>query len=316
MGQQNSTAAKVSTVTHSDVTFIEHNGRITEGGDLMRTSMTISEAKRAAAAMAGCQGFCFLGTMTEEAVEVWFKNKCTSALCLPFDKWTTIQVLRDPPVPDIKPQPPEPAPEPTRNRGEPDYDAQGILEFEADGHISDGYTGGDYFQMSVKSEHSIILTCIQEADFISCMRLSGDQSFQLKVPDGQEPFGSWLLPAVKETMGSHSGLLCLIDREGAHLAKEEPAQLEGEAWISGSMCVKQHFTAGWKASGQQKAFAAKPKGMKRLRKLLSEEDRVAVSSTSESWANDFGKFSREYVYVRGAGLLIKIFKDVSETRGL
>jgi hypothetical protein len=330
MGQQKSTAAEVPKVTRPldslpdlnvpEVTFIEHSGYISEGGDLMCTGMTISEAMHTAAKMYGCQGFCFRGALREGDVEVWFKNKCTSALCESADSWTSIQLLRDPPVPDPKPPAPDPEPDVTNvDQGEPDYEAQGALEFEAKGQANSGYDSQS-FHVSVRSEQYLILTCIQENEFISCTRMSGGESVQLKVPDGSEPFGSWLLTAVKGSIGCHNGLLCLVDGEGTQLAKEEPPnRLTGDnsvcREISGATCVEQHFTTGRKEWLQHQAFADKPEGMKRLRELLSKEDSVLVESKSEEWANHFGIFSRTHTQVRGAGLVVNIWVETDKRTG-
>lgn len=111
MGLQTSTAIKVPEV--KGVTFTQHNGYISEGGDLLRVTMTISEAMRKAATLPGCQGFCFRGdgqSHASGAVDVWFKNKCSGALCECAEKWTSYQLMRDnlvsdPPHPGIKQTP-------------------------------------------------------------------------------------------------------------------------------------------------------------------------------------------------------------------
>merc|ERR1719440_711614 len=62
--------------------------------------MTISEAMHRAVTLPGCQGFCFHGELTEGVIDIWFKSKCTSALCECADTWTSFQLLRDHLVPD------------------------------------------------------------------------------------------------------------------------------------------------------------------------------------------------------------------------
>merc|ERR1712159_515561 len=124
-------------------------------------------------------------------------------------------------------------------------------EFEATGQ-----SYGEHFHMSVKSEQYLILTCLRENEFISCTRMSGGESVQLRVPDGNEPLGSWLLTAVKDSIPCHNGLICLIDGEGTQLAKEEPPpRLVGDNLvcqeISGAKCVEQHFAKGRMESPQQ-----------------------------------------------------------------
>merc|ERR1719440_2207536 len=70
--------------------------------------MTISEAMHTAVTLPGCQGFCFHGELTEGVIDLWFKNKCTSALCKCADKWISFQLLRDhlvsdpPMAPDVR----------------------------------------------------------------------------------------------------------------------------------------------------------------------------------------------------------------------
>lgn len=89
------TASVPTALNVPGVTFIQHSGYISEGGDLLRTSMTIPEAMRTAATLPGCSGFCFHGESTEGVVDVWFKNKSTGALCECSDKWTSLQLVRD-----------------------------------------------------------------------------------------------------------------------------------------------------------------------------------------------------------------------------
>jgi len=84
-----------------EVTFIQHNGYISESTNLLTANMTILEAMRAAAKLPGCQGFCFSGDLREGVVDACFKGKCTSALSVGAEQWTTVQLLRHPSRPDL-----------------------------------------------------------------------------------------------------------------------------------------------------------------------------------------------------------------------
>lgn len=55
--------------------FSLHRGYITRGGDLLRQTITVEEAKRKAARLPGCKGFCFSGVDTGAAMDIFFKDK-------------------------------------------------------------------------------------------------------------------------------------------------------------------------------------------------------------------------------------------------
>lgn len=201
---------------------------------------------------------------------------------------------------------------------------QGVPCFEAEEQIPKGYGGFELFRIAVKPdfpEAYQILTCHQEGEFVNCVRLSGE-SLKLRVPDGSKPFGSWLLSAVKASDIGCSGLVCLVDGEGAELAKEaqvERRSLAGERGyvcrqMSGEACIEEHLTAKG-ASLQSKVFAGKSEEMKRLRELLSQESKVTVETAKEQRANMYGIFSNMYCHVQAAGLVVEITHQLEDCTG-
>mmetsp|Transcript_42489 Transcript_42489/g.74528 ORF Transcript_42489/g.74528 Transcript_42489/m.74528 type:complete len:206 (-) Transcript_42489:340-957(-) len=192
--------------------------------------------------------------------------------------------------------------------------------FEAEERIPKGYGGFERFHIAVKPDLPDAyqsLTCLQEGEFINCVRLSGE-SLKLRVPDGNEPFGSWLLPAVQASDIGCTGLVCLVDGEGMELAREVRRTLAGKNYVcrqmSGEACIQEHLTAKLNTL-PRKVFAGKPEEMKRLRELLSQESNVTVETAKEVRANMFGIFSKMYCHVQVAGLVVEIAHEVEDCTG-
>jgi len=58
-----------------ELAFSLHHGYLSEGSDLLWQSMTVEEAKRKAAMLPGCKGFCFEGVDMGGSLEICFKGK-------------------------------------------------------------------------------------------------------------------------------------------------------------------------------------------------------------------------------------------------
>jgi len=90
---QSSGAVGAADLGHQD--FFEHAGFIPRGGDLMRTTMTVEEAKAMYKSLPGCKGFCHKGGPQGGPVEIIFKDKWD---IVPYDpsflgmnRWTSYQ---------------------------------------------------------------------------------------------------------------------------------------------------------------------------------------------------------------------------------
>merc|ERR1712228_518825 len=55
--------------------FIQHDGYISQGGDILVQNMTVEEAKRKAATLSDCEGFTYEGTLTDKPMCIYFKRK-------------------------------------------------------------------------------------------------------------------------------------------------------------------------------------------------------------------------------------------------
>ena len=69
--------------------YVQHDGCSSRGGDVHKETMTVAEAKKKAATLPECHGFCFRGEDHGAAVEIMFKNKFD--VTVGQNKWTSFQ---------------------------------------------------------------------------------------------------------------------------------------------------------------------------------------------------------------------------------
>ena len=83
--------------------------------------------------------------------------------------------------------------------------------------------------LKILEEHALAqydntVTCVHYGGSIACTSMAGHAAAQIEIPDGQEPFGPWLLHAVAHAVGHISvGRLVLIDSEGTIIMMDKQA---------------------------------------------------------------------------------------------
>ena len=68
----NRTMEGVASISHE---FVKYDGYISRGGDLLRVTMTVNEAKAKYKTLQGCKGFCHRGGPVTEPIEIVFMDK-------------------------------------------------------------------------------------------------------------------------------------------------------------------------------------------------------------------------------------------------
>merc|ERR1712008_38498 len=81
--------------------------------------------------------------------------------------------------------------------------------------------------------------------------------------------------------------------------------------ISGVECVRDHLTAnGTTLKGM--AFAEQPVEVKLLKDFLDQQPQVRMESTSEEWANHFGRFCHKHCLLHVDDMVVKLLYDMED----